>query len=76
MHLHGYAAAVIHYRDAVIFIDGYIDLCTVTGEGLVNGVVNNLINKMMQATNTYITNIHGGPFPYCLQSFKYLDTVS
>jgi NADH:ubiquinone oxidoreductase subunit B-like Fe-S oxidoreductase len=45
MHLHGYPAAVIHYRDAVIFIDGYIDLCTVTGEGLVNGIVNNLINR-------------------------------
>ncbi|OPZ55649.1 MAG: hypothetical protein BWY89_01294 [Bacteroidetes bacterium ADurb.BinA012] len=76
MHLHGYPAAVVHNGYGVIFVDCHIYTGAVSREGFINGIVNNLIYKMMQPPCANITDIHGGPLPYSFQALKNLDAVS
>ncbi|KAF5032528.1 hypothetical protein DSECCO2_616350 [anaerobic digester metagenome] len=73
--IHRDTAAVIPHGDAVIFVNRNVNLGTITGQGFVDAVVDDFINKMMQAANTGITNVHAGTNANCLQPFQYLNLI-
>jgi len=75
MYLHGNPAAIIHNGYGIICVDCHIDTGAESCEGLIYGIVNNLIYKMMQPPRPYIPDVHRWPLPYGFQSFKNLDTV-
>ena len=50
MHIDRNTTAIIDNRDAVIPMDGHIDLITIARQRLIDRIVYDLINKMMQAT--------------------------
>ena len=70
---HGDAAAVVRHFDDVAGLDGHLDVGAVPGQGLVNGVVHDLIHQMVQARGTGGTDIHAGAFAHGLQPFQDLD---
>ena len=47
--VHGDAAAVVYDGDGVIGVDGHLDLVAEAGEGLVNGVVHDLVHQVVQS---------------------------
>ena len=52
------ASTVILDTDRIIFCYGDFDMVTVSGHGLVNTVVNDLIYKMMKTSHADVSNIH------------------
>jgi len=45
----------------------------VAGERLVDGVVDHLVDEMMQSPRVGRTDVHRRTFPHRLQSFEYLN---
>ncbi len=73
VHVHGYASAVVLDSDGVILVDCDIDFSGVSCKGLVDGVVNHLIYKMMETFFRNIAYVHCRTFAHCLQALKDLD---
>ena len=46
-HIHRDTTAIIDNRNTVILMDDYLNLSAVTGQGFVNTVVHNLVDKMV-----------------------------
>src|SRR5262245_1562369 len=73
MHVHGNPAAVVLHGDGIVDMDGHLDLIAETGQGLVNGVVHHLINKMMKARTCRGADVHGRPLSNRLQPLQDFD---
>src|SRR2546423_10925198 len=48
-HVDRNAAPVVGHRSRPVIVEGYLDPGAKTGERLINGVVNNLVNEVMKA---------------------------
>ncbi len=57
-------SSVIYDCNGIIFIDGNVDRITKTCQRFVNGIIYNLIHKMMQSPQRGTSNIHTRPFSY------------
>ena len=73
LNVHGDAAAVIGDGDGVAGVDRHGDVGAVAREGLVDGVVHDLIDEMVQAAGGCRADIHARTFPDGLQPLKDLD---
>src|SRR6202522_977106 len=62
MHVHGNAAAVVNYGDAVVFVHGDVDLVAESGHGFVHGIVGDFPDQVMQSHFTGGTDVHRGAF--------------
>ena len=71
--VHGDAAAVVGDLDDVILQDLDLDVVTVTGQCLVDGVVHDLVDQMMQAPLAGGADIHAGALAHGLQTLQDLD---
>ena len=71
--VHRDAAAVVGDGDGVAVVDGHVDLGTVTGQRLVNGVVHDLVHQMMQTALTGGADIHTRALAHRLQTLQHLD---
>lgn len=71
--VHGDAAAVVGDGDDVALPDDDVDLVAVAGQGLVDGVVHDLIDQMVQAGGGSGADIHAGPLTDGLQALEDLD---
>ena len=69
------AASVILYCYGIIFVDSYFDVLAEPCHCLVDGVINRLIDKMMQAFLTDVTNIHCRAFANSLKTFEHLNVT-
>ncbi len=69
------AAAVVDHGHRVVDVDGHVDLIAEPGQRLVNRVVDDLVDKMMEAWRTCGPDVHRRPLPYGLESLEYLDFV-
>jgi hypothetical protein len=69
------AASVVLYADGVVRVDAYFYVPAVSGEGLVDGVVDHFVDEVVEALDTDIAYVHGRPFPDRLQTFQHLDAV-
>ena len=73
VHIHRNTGAIILDGDRIILMDNDADFGAVSGQGLIDGVIDHLINKMMQTLDTGIADVHGGTFAYRLKSVQDLD---
>jgi len=71
--VHGDAAAVVGDLDDVVLQDLDLDVVTVTGQCLVDGVVHDLVDQMMQAPLAGGADIHAGALAHGLQTLQDLD---
>ena len=69
------AAAIVDDRDGVVDVYLDVDLGAVSGQGLVDAVVDNFVDQMVQALGAYAADIHGRPLANGLESLQYFDTV-
>jgi len=67
------AAAVVDNRDGIVLMNRDIDFGAIAGKGLVDGVVHNLIHKVVQTTRTRRTDIHAGAHTH---GFKALEDLN
>ena len=73
MLFHRDTTTVILNRYRTIFKNGYLDPVTVAGEGLIYGVIHNLIYQVMQPLFSRVADIHSRAFAHRLQSVKDLN---
>ena len=76
LHAHGNAPAVVPDKHHVSRQQPHIDLVAKAGQGLVNGIVHNLVHQVVQSPGTGGADIHAGTLPHRLQSLQNLDLVA
>ena len=70
-------AAIIGDRDRAIGIEGYADLGRIAAQGLINGIIDHLIDHVMQARAVIgIANIHARALAHRIQALEHLDGFS
>jgi len=70
VHLDGDAAAVVGDAYAAVRQQPDVDGVAVTGEGLVDGVVDDLVHEVVQASLTGGADVHAGPLAYGFKAFE------
>ena len=75
-HVHGNAAAVVDDGDGVVDVDDDFDLLGVAGQGLVDGVVDHLVDQVVQAHFAGRADVHGRTQAHRLQAFEDLDVFA
>ena len=73
---HGDAAAVVHDGDGVVRVDGHGDLGAEPGERLVDGVVNDLVDEVVQAARARRADVHARALAHRLEALEDLDLPS
>ena len=71
--VHGDAAAVVGDLDDIVLQDLDLDVVTVTGQCLVDGVVHDLVDQMMQAPLAGGADIHARALAHRFQTLQDLD---
>jgi hypothetical protein len=64
---------IVFHRDTAVGVDGDIYLGTHPGQGLVNRVVNDLIDQVVQGLDIRATDIHPRTPANSFQALEYLD---
>ncbi len=70
------ARAPILDRDGMVRMEGHFDPVVAALEGFVDGVVDHLIDEVMEAAETGRTDVHPGPEPDRLEAFQDRDVLS
>ena len=73
VHLDRDAAAVVDDRDRIVDVDEDFDVLAVAGQGLVDGVVDDLIDEVMEPFGAGAPDVHRRPFSDRFQPFEDLD---
>ena len=69
----GNAAAVVADGYGFVGVDDHLDPGAVTGQRLVDGVVDHLENHVMQASAVIgVTDVHAGSLAHCIKTRKTL----
>ena len=76
LNVHGNAPAVIGDGDGLSRVDGDRNMLAIPGQGLVNGIVHDLIDQVVQTGDGGGADIHTWPFPDRFQPFQHLDLGS
>ena len=71
--VHGDAASVVRDLDDVAGLDGHFNMGAVPGQRLVDGVIDDLVDQMMQAGRPGGADIHAGTLAHSLQTLEDLD---
>ena len=71
----GDAAAVVDDGDRVVGVDGDDDAGAVAGERFVDGVVDHLVDEVVEAARAGGADVHAGPFADRLEAFEDLDIL-
>jgi hypothetical protein len=69
------AAAVVDHCERPVDVDRDVDLIAVAGQGLVDGVVDDLVNEMVQAGRAGGADVHRRPLAHGLEPLEHLDLV-
>ena len=72
VHIDGNATTVVLNGNAVVFVDGYFDVCAIACQSFVNRVIDGLIHEVVQALLADVADVHGRAFTYGFQSFQHL----
>ena len=73
MLIDGDATTVVLNGDGVVLVDGDVDVRAIAGHGLVDGVIDSLVDEMVKAFLADVANIHGGTFQHGIQALEHLD---
>ena len=71
----GDAAAVVDHGDRVVGVDGDVDAGRVPGERFVDGVVDDLVDEVVEAARAGGADVHAGPFADRLEALQDLDVL-
>jgi hypothetical protein len=66
---------VIDHRDRIIFVDDDVDFGGVSGQSLVNRVIDDFVHQVMQTGLAGRTDVHRRAQPHCFQAFEHLDAA-
>ena len=75
MHPGRNAAAVIHDRDAPIDMDRHLDRLAESRHMFIDAVVDDFIDKVMEAVRTGAADVHRRTLPHGIQAFQHFDLV-
>ena len=75
-HVDWNATAVVDHSDGVVDVNDDFNFFSVASEGLVDGVVDYFVNKMMKAHVAGRTDVHGRAEAYGLEAFKDLNVFA
>jgi hypothetical protein len=68
-------AAVVDHPASAVGQEGHVDAVRVAGEGLVDGVVDDLVHQVVKARRTRRTDVHTGPFADRLEALQNRDVL-
>ena len=69
----GDAATIVDDLNPAVGLNGDFDVVAVTGEGLIHGIVDDLVHQVMQPALTSGADVHAGPFAHRLESLENSD---
>ena len=69
------SASIVRYRNTVPRIDENLNMRAVSGKGLINGIIYDLIDQMMKSSGGRGSNVHAGTLANCLKSLKNLNVI-
>ncbi len=75
MHVDGDAAPVVEHRHRAVGVQGGDDQVAVAGQGLVDGVVDQLPDEVVQAPVVGRADVHAGTAAHRLQPLQHLDLL-
>ena len=75
-HVHGNAAAIVDHGDGVVDVDDDFDLLGVAGQRFIDGVIDHLIDQVVQAHLAGRADVHGRTKAHRLQAFENLDVFA
>jgi hypothetical protein len=67
--------AIIPDRHTIVDKNDYFDSFAISSQGFIDTVIDQLVNQMMKAFDSGVSDIHGRPFPYGSQPIQYLDLL-
>src|SRR6266545_2342308 len=73
--VHRYAAAIVAHRAGAVRVQDDLDAVAIAPHRLVHGVVDDLVDQVMQAIGARVADIHGGPLPDSFEAFEDLDVA-
>ena len=62
----GNTTAIVLHRDALVGIDGHLNLGAITGHSLVDRVVDSLVDQVMETLFADVSNVHCRALAHCL----------
>jgi hypothetical protein len=71
----GDATAVVDHLDRAVALDGDRDGVAEAGERLVDGVVDDLVDQVVQTPGTGRTDVHARALAHGLEPLEHLDVV-
>ena len=71
----GDAAAVVDDGDRVVRVDRHVDAAAVAGERLVDGVVDDLVDQVMQPAHTGRADVHAGALAHGFEALEDGDVL-
>src|SRR5262249_23560893 len=73
--LNGNAAAVVGDAEAPVHVDLDVNVLAKAGQGLIDTVVNQLVDQVVQTAATGVADVHARPLPDVSGVAQYLDVV-
>ena len=75
MEVDGDASTVILDANDVVLLEGHDDIGTDAGQNLVDGVIDHLLDEVMEPIDSGRPDVHTGAPADRLETFQYLDAV-
>ncbi len=69
----GDTPTVVRDGDRAVSVDGHLDTVVVAGERLVDGVVDELVDHVVQAVDIGVADVHARSAPNSLEAFEHLN---
>jgi len=73
MHLDRDAPTVVDHRNAVVLVNGDLDFRAKSRHSFINGVVDDLVNEVVQPVGPGRPDVHRRAFPYRVEALENLD---
>ena len=73
MRCSGDTTPVVPHGHALVLVDGHVDLVTSADQGLIDGVVDHLVDQVVKGAPIRATDVHAGSPTDCLQPLQHLD---
>ena len=73
MHGDRNTAAIIDDSDAVVILNGYFNMSTISSQGFIDTVIDDFVDQMMKAPCRCTADVHPRPLADGFQSFQYLN---
>jgi len=75
VHFGGDAAAIVNHGHRTIEVDGHLDQVAMAGQSLVDGIVNDLVDQVVEPRTRGGADVHGRALAYRGQPLEHLDAV-